>query len=213
LVVHVRVPEFMPFLGRSGSPFHDGWTYVGLKAFRTVARKLFHLGWKKWALLFFRRMKGFGEADVALLEFMQRTRIKREVVFGMTGPSIASPELLFPVISPLAPPCLQKLFSDSRNLKHYARWQLAELAVDMQWSKTALLNLVKSDYRHEISASMDSYKRKGPLKARCRILMKSTNLCPFSKQTFHNCCADVKDIEDMTPATSFHFRLLADKTV
>lgn len=209
IVVRVNVPEHLHLFGKSNlPPCHMGKTYVGIKAFRSIAQRNFVVEWKKWAVAIFRRL---GDViDPALSEFMSRTRLWK--VNPQSKALVEStPDLIFPMISPLAPLCLQKLFSATggRNLKHYARWQLAELAVDMNWSKFSVLNAVKPEYRSEISAAMEGYRRKGTTKNRCKIYMRSTDLCPYSTETFRQCCGEVKDIEDLWPGKSFQYRLMA----
>lgn len=206
-VVFVAVPEQIQWLGKNTAPFHMGRTYIGIKAFRPIAQRIFVHGWKRWAISIFRQLNAVQHMDPALVEFMSRTRIWKTKMHTKALIT-SSPDLLFPTLSPSAPACLKKLFIDGRNLKHYARWQLAELAIDMGWSKYSVLNAVKIDYRSEISAAMESYRRKGTTKKRCLIYMRSTDLCPYSTDTFRNCCSEVADIEDMSPSVSFQYRLM-----
>jgi len=210
LVVRIAVPEYLQFLHGTKAPFHFGKTYIGIKAFAPFARRMFVFGWKKWAIQIFRKLNASVDWDPALVEFMARTRLVHVSPFGKPL-LVSTPALILPTVSPFAPACLQKLFSNSgngRNLKHYARWQLAELAVDLEWTKFTVLNLVKPENRSEIGAAMDGYRRKGRTKNRCQIYMRSTDLCPYSPSTFRNCCAEISDIEDLSPGVSMQYRIL-----
>lgn len=212
-VVCVPVPEFLHFLLREKNvaPFYNGKTYIGLKAFKAIARKMFIQNWKIFTLSVYKKLHDI-ESDPALSEFMSRVRLRPFQAFNNATSLVSStPEILFPVPDKsIVPPCLMKLFSGGvdLNLKHYGRWQLAELAVDMGWPKHSILSLVPVKSRSEIAAAYESYRRAGRTPNRCQIYMRSTDLCPFSSSTFQNCCNAVTDIEELTPAISLQHRIL-----
>jgi hypothetical protein len=208
VVVRVNVPENMHFIGKP-PPLYLGRTYIGLDAFKSVARKMFIFKWKMFAgqlrqSLNLQSLNSNSATDPALIEFMQKVRLRP---MRSNLKISTSPLIFFPILSLAAPPCLQTLFAD-RPMKHYARWQLAELAVDMGWTLPDLMSHFHESGRTEVAAAYQGYQKKPRTTNRCKIYMRSGKLCPFDKHTFDACCGAQIDIEDMNPALSFQHRLL-----
>lgn len=212
-LVRVRVPEQLIYLPKMSLLLFQGWAYMGLEEFKNVRKKLLIRSWKAFIMHVYTQLRDF--QDPALDEFMSKVQIRSRTI--LSGHLIQShPNLLLgKQISPTAPPCLQTLFGDkTKNIKHYNRWQLAELAVEMNWSIETLLaeyNDSKSGI-NEVKAAFASYSRKTHLKGRCKIYM-NTGLCPYNRETYLNCLSQGKeappmiDIEEMSPSVSFQIRL------
>lgn len=209
MVVAVPVLDVLPELQLAFSrytmpPFWKGTTYVGYRAFKAVARRLFMRDWKRFAL---QLATGLPLRDPALAEFMSNVRLRSlhsPVVLGRSTPA-----LLFPFLHPQTPACMKTLFQ-TRPLKHYSRWQLAELAVDMGWSLADLMFYYtdKEANRREVQASYNLYKTKPPVRNRCKIYM-AKNICPYTTETYAHCCgvSAADNGTDLHPAQNFHRRL------
>lgn len=215
MVVEIPVPELLHPLLRIGhrAPLHKGITYVGIKKFKSAAKIIFINEWKLFAL---RALRLFPSNDPAFDEFCQKMKLFSTLD---TLPGLkTSASLLFPTISPAAPACMQTLFQ-KLPLKHYARWQLAEIAVDMKWS----LNNLMAHYsdtninRREVTAAYRGYHKKPPTRNRCKLYMRKS-ICPYNTFTYRACTASsnfddslpptpIPDIEDLNPAHFFQKRI------
>ena len=212
LVVQIAVPEHLPALSKVKHkvPFWKGLTYVNLKKFKQVARHMFITEWKEFAL---KTLAMFPTDDPAFAEFCGMVKIQPNIILNSAPLLQTSASYLFPTVSPAAPPCMHTLFS-SPPLKHYARWQLGELAVDMGWSVNNLMTYYPDTNanRREVLANYHSYRNKLPPRNRCKIF-KQKKLCPYDQHTFHLCASagnpdsPLPDIEDLSPAVFFQHRL------
>mgnify|MGYP000938746053 CR=1 FL=1 len=214
MVVKLAVPEYLaPLLKiKHKVPFWKGVTYVGIKKFKLFARILFISEWKLFALRLLALIPS-PSSDPAFNEFCSKVKLQPTIVLNSTPILQTSANLLFPKVSPHAPPCMQKLFVKP-PLKHYARWQLGEISVDMGWSLNNLLTYYTDTpaNRREVTANYHSYRKKIPPRNRCKIF-KQKDLCPYDNQTFHLCASagnsssPLPDIEDLSPALFFQHRL------
>lgn len=205
-------------------PYWKGFTYLGIKQFKVVARLLFIAQWKEFSLRLLKNFPADG-IDPAFSDFRSQVRLKSAKPSSglksanLSGSAIrhkiiieTSAELLFPVVSDAAPPCMHKLFS-APPLKHYARWQLGELAVDMGWSKNNLMAhyLDTNVNRAAVGALYSSYEKKPPARNLCKI-WHSKGYCPYSTATFDLCAGGpIADMEDYNPAAFFQRRLAASR--
>ena len=210
MLVKVPVPEYLSPLLRTGHkvPFYRGHTYVGIKHFKAVARHMFVSDWKRFALRLLASLLPLGD-NLPLDEFMETVKFKKRAT-SIFEESSAS--LLFPVVHQSAPPCIRTLLA-TQPLKHYARWQLAELAVEMGWS----LNNLMAHYpdnarnRNEVSSAYKGYQKKPIAPNRCKMFM-AKGLCPYTASTCQQCAESASaDIEDLRPSQFFQRRLQAYK--
>ena len=205
LNVKVAVPEFLYPLLRVGhkGPLYRGYTYIGVKRFKLVARYLFITQWKLFAL---KVLASLSAGDPALDEFMEKVKLRKDHENLNVASSAA---LLFPTVHSSAPPCIHALLS-SRPLKHYARWQLAELAVEMGWSLNNLLAYYNDNQvnRREVTAAYKSYQQKPLTQNRCKLYMHK-KICPYTVKTCGECTGGQTDIEDLRPSQFFKARILA----
>lgn len=212
LVVQVAVPEHLPELlkAKHKVPFWKGLTYVGFKKFKLVARHKFITEWKEFAL---KTLALFPVHDPVFAEFCSMVKLQPSITLNSSPFLQTSASYLFPTVSPAAPPCMHTLFS-SPPLKHYARWQLGELAVDMGWSVNNLMTYYSDTAanRRAVLANYHSYRKKLPPRNRCKIF-KQKKLCPYDQHTFHLCASagnpasPLPDMEDLSPAVFFQHRL------
>ena len=204
LNVKVAVPEFLYPLLRMGhkGPLYRGYTYIGVKRFKLVARFIFITQWKEFALKVLASLTG---DDPALNEFMEKVQLRKT---NENFSVASSASLLFPVVQSSAPPCIHALFS-TRPLKHYARWQLAELAVEMGWSLNNVLAYYNDNQanRREVTAAFKSYQQKPTTRNRCKLYMHK-KICPYTVKTCGDCAGGQTDIEDLRPSQFFKARLL-----
>lgn len=209
--VCVDVPEMLSALLKANikSPLYRGKTYVGIRRFMLVARAIFISEWKQFAVRLFVQ---FPKDDPAFTEFCSRVKYREKTL--SLNPTLIIPTsalLLFPQVSQAAPACMKKMFS-SLPLKHYARWQLGELAVDMGWSLNNLMTYYTDTQpnRREVTAVFQSYTRKRvPTRNRCKIYRKNA-YCPYSYNTYSMCLGEqnnLPDIEDLSPALFFQKRI------
>ena len=210
MLVKIPVPEYLSPLLRTGHkvPLYQGYTYVGVKHFKAVARHIFIADWKRFALRLLASLQPLGE-NLPLDEFMDTVKFRKRTA-SIFEESCAS--LLFPVIHPSAPPCIRTLLA-TQPLKHYARWQLAELAVEMGWSLNNLLAHYPDNARNrnEVKAAYIGYQKKPILRNRCKMFM-AKSLCPYTASTCQDCKGTISaDIEDLRPSQFFQRRLQAYK--
>lgn len=199
VVVRVKVPEFLHLLDKP-PPFFRGVTYIDYTLFKPTARKLFMLGWKRFAASLSNLVSSPQFSEFLTLIKLPLFR-EAKVQFSPSTPS----EILQPDAT--VPPCLISLFA-VKPFKHYARWQLACLAVDLKWPEHILARELAGQSATvvgEVVKHYRSYKQRPTLKARCRVYMHS-GLCPYTARTCSQCTGQDQDIENMTPAGNFLLR-------
>ena len=213
MAVKLPVPDLLSPLLKSKHkvPLWQGYTYIGLRHFQRVVRLMFMTQWKDYALKVLPLCHGLDQtypSSLAFAEFSRQVQLQPQVAINSSQLLSTSAAVLFPVLSPLAPPCFVKLFA-ARPLKHYARWQLGEIAVDMGWSHNNLMaHYVDTPAnRREVAANFHAYQKKTPIRHRCKIF-KHAKLCPYDANTFHECAGlEPTDIEDLSPALFFQRRM------
>jgi hypothetical protein len=211
-LVKIRVPENLMFLSKNPL-LYQGWAYVGLADFKNIRSRLLMRSWKLFILHVYEKLQEID--DPSLHEFMDKVRLKSKLNF-QNGLVPSHPRLILGELSGSAPKCLHTLFGggEKRVIKHYHRWQLAELAVDMGWPLDVLIQEYKDSKTGiiEVKAAYNSYSRKNRLNGRCKIYMNG-GLCAYNRETYLNCLSNglekppMIDIEDMSPSISFQIRL------